>query len=242
MKDRSFEIQLPPQAELEYGLVQVEEGEPLKQKPIAGDHPGQYYFVFPMRPGDTRFAVVYRIPYKGEATIQPTIRNRHERLVVMLPNSMKFEPTNAGVFRPMPGATSDNVQGTAPLAPDTTVSFRISGTGMLTELEGRRQPATESETASRPRPGGGIGAPIGLPDPLHDYRWSILSGLAMMLLGGAVVATRRHSLPHPAVQQPVSRKVPARQIPKQAQRTTIVSRNRRHGQQRSHASQTSTHK
>jgi len=241
MKDRAFEIELPPEAEVEYGLVQVGEEQPLKQKPITGDHAGQYYFAFPMRPGDTRFAVAYRIPYAGKVRIQPTIRNRHERFVVMLPKSMKFEPTDGGVFRPMPDATSDNVQGTAPVALDSTVSFRISGRGMLTELEGRAQPATDTETSSRSRPGGGIGAPIGTPDPLREYRSLILGGFATMLLAGAVVMTRRPGLPRESVQQPASRKVAAKQISKQVQRHSSVSRCRRPGQ-RSHASQNSAQK
>ncbi len=65
MNDRPFEIQLPPDAEVESGLIQVEDGQPLKQKPATGNQKGQYYFLFPLRPGDTRFAVVYQLPYKG---------------------------------------------------------------------------------------------------------------------------------------------------------------------------------
>jgi hypothetical protein len=242
VKGHTFEIQLPPEAKVEYGLVQVEEEQPLKQKPIAGDQPGQYYFVFPMRPGDTRFAVVYRVPYEGKTTIQPTIRNRDERFVVMLPKSMKFEPMDAGVFQPMPGTTSDNVQGTEPLEPDKTASFRISGTGMLAELEGREQPATQGATTSSTRPGGGLAAPIGLPDPLEEYRWWILVSLAAsMLLGGAVVVARGHRLARAADQPPLSRKVPARLIAKEFQRHTSVSKNPRRGR-RSPVSRTSAHK
>jgi hypothetical protein len=239
MKDRSFEIQLPQEAKVEYGLVQVEEQQPLKQKPIAGEPPGHHYFEFPMRPGDTRFAVVYRVPYKGEATIQPTIRNRHERFVVMLPKSMKFEPVDARVFQPMPGTSSDNVQRTVPLEPDKTASFRISGTGTLTELEGRQQPATGSGTAATPRPGGGLGAPIGLPDPLQAYRWWILSSLAViMLLGCAAVSARGHRVPRATEQPPVARKVPVPQMPKQTHRKTIASRSQHNGR-RSLAAKTS---
>jgi len=105
MNDRPFEIQLPPDAQVQSGLMQFEDGQPLKQRPLTGDQKGQYYFVFPVRPGDTRFAVVYRLPYKGEAVIAPTIRNPYERFVVMLPKSIKFEPKAAGIFQPMPDTT-----------------------------------------------------------------------------------------------------------------------------------------
>ena len=143
VKDRSFEIQLPPEAKVKYGLVQVEDAQALKQKPIAGDAPGQYYFVFPIRPGDTRFAVVYQVPYTGEATIRPTIRDPRERFVAMLPKSMKFEPIDPRVYHPMENTTPDNVQTTEPVALDQIVSFHISGTGTLAELEGRRQTAND---------------------------------------------------------------------------------------------------
>lgn len=90
--DRPFEFQLPPEARVLYGLVQIEDAEPLKQKPAPGDHKDEYYFQSPLRPGDTRFAVVYRLPYNGEATFEPRIRNTQERFVVMIPRSMRFEP------------------------------------------------------------------------------------------------------------------------------------------------------
>jgi hypothetical protein len=197
MKDRSFEIQLLPEAKVKYGLVQVEDAQALKQKPIAGDVPGQYYFVFPIRPGDTRFAVVYQVPYTGEATIRPTIRDARERFVAMLPKSMKFEPIDPRVYQPMENTTPDNVQTTEPVAPDQTVSFHISGTGTLAELEGRRQTANESRSShvsprsSTPTPGGGLGVPIGAPDPLERYRWRIIGGLAIALFAGAVLVVAR---------------------------------------------------
>jgi hypothetical protein len=118
--------------------VQIEDGQPIKDKPTPGDQRGTYYFRQPLRPGDTRFAVVYQLPYNGKALIEPTIRNAKERFVVMLPKSMRFEPQTAGVFESMAGVSSDNVQGTAPVALGQTLAFFVSGTGMLEELHGRR--------------------------------------------------------------------------------------------------------
>lgn len=193
MNDHSFEIQLPPEAEVQSGIVQTSTGQPLKQKPLAGEKKGQYYFNYPIRPGDTRFAVVYRLPYSGAAVIEPTIRNPQERIVVMLPKSMKFEP-QANVFRPMPGTTPDNVQGTAPLAANQIVTFRIAGTGVLEELNGQRKQAQEEVPAqTSARPGGGLGAPTDAPDPLHGSRWWILGGFTMLLGIGAFRARNRQS-------------------------------------------------
>ena len=197
MNDRAFEIQLPPEAEVESGLVQIEDGKPLKQKPTPGDHRGEYYFRSPLRPGDTRFAVIYRLPYNGEAVIEPMIRNPLEQFVVMLPLSMKFEPKAAGIFQPMPNVSPDNVQGTAPMTPGQTLAFRISGTGMLAELRSDPKDARSGKTE---RPGGQRQARGGetansgtttvalikLPDALHRRDQFVLGGLAAVLTVGSV--------------------------------------------------------
>jgi len=70
--------------------------------------------------------------------------------------------------------------------------------------------------AQRGRPGGGLGAPEQTPDPLHQYRWFILGGLAVALAVGAFWVTSRPGsqpaenamaeagpeLPAPSVQAP----------------------------------------
>ncbi len=197
VNDRPFEIHLPLVAHVVSGMIQIETGQPLKQKPIRGEHQGQYYFSSPIRPGDTRFAVVYQLPYKGETLIEPTVRNPSERFVVMLPRSMTFEPAIAGMFRPMPGSSSDNAQGTAPVSPDQNVAFRISGTGTLEEFAGRRQQAQQSLSDPKARPGGGLGAPIDAPDPLQKRRWVILVGITLLIVTGARYAMRRDRSPSP---------------------------------------------
>jgi len=41
------------------------------------------------------------------------------------------------------------------------------------------------------RPGGGLGAPIDAPDPLHNSRWLILGGLAIVMVAGGVFVVSR---------------------------------------------------
>jgi len=194
MNDRTFEIQLPPDAHVQSGMVQVEDGPPLKQKPIAGSQKGQYYFGSPIRPGDTRFAVIYQVPYNSEALISPVVRNPGEKFVVMLPQSMQFTPEVAATFQEMPGTTPDNVQGTGPMTPGQSVAFRIAGVGTLKELEGRREAGQAAKPDPARRPGGGIGPPIEAPDPLQKYRLPILSSLAALVVTGAAYAHRKSRL------------------------------------------------
>jgi len=193
MNDTPFEFRLPPDARVQSGMVQVEDHQPLKQDPAPGEQRGQYHFTAPIRPGDTRFAVVYRVPYGGSAMIAPQVRNRQERFVAMLPKTMKFEPVSANIFKPISGTTPDDVQATGPVSANAVVVFRVSGTGTLDELRGRRQQAQEEPEADRPRPGGGLGPPIDAPDPLHNQRWFILGGLTILIGLGTTRMMRRSS-------------------------------------------------
>jgi len=199
MNDHTFEIQLPADAKVQSGMVQVEDGPPLKQKPVARSQKGQYYFVFPIRPGDTRFAVIYRLPYNGEALMTPVIRNSGEKFVVMLPQSMQFTPEVSATFQAMPGTTPDNVQGTGPMMPGQSTAFRIAGVGTLEELEGHRKAAQTAKPDPASRPGGGIGPPIDAPDPLQKYRLPILLALAILMVAGAAYRRRKSRLPPQAV-------------------------------------------
>jgi hypothetical protein len=235
MNDRPFEIQLPLNAKMQSGLVQFENGQPLKQSPVA-DEQGQYHFVFPLRPGDTRFAVVYRVPYTGEAFIEPKIRDAREQFVIMLPKSMKFEPKTAGIFEPRPGATPDHVEGTGPVTPGQTLAFRISGTGMLEELQGSRKQAHADQAVPKESPGGGLGRPLDAPDPLQEHRWQILAGLTVLLVAGPVSVMRRTRVSCARRDQPVPWRVPTRSLKKQAP----IPRNDRQ-RRRVRASQESSH-
>jgi hypothetical protein len=213
LNDRPFKIQLSTDAKVQSGLVQFGDGQPLKQDPVADEQKGQYHFVFPLRPGDTRFAVVYRLPYTGEALIEPQLRGALEQFVVMLPKSMKFEPKTAGIFQRKSNVTLDHVEGTGPVKPGQTIAFRISGTGRLEELQGTRKQAPEGQTAPQESPGGGLGRPIEAPDPLQEHRWQILAGLIAMLGVGATWVINRSSQ-HPAERSTAS-----------ARRKLTVSRN-----------------
>jgi len=59
---------------------------------------------------------------------------------------------------------------------------------------GGSQPAANDN-----RPGGGLGAPVDAPDPLHDYRAYILGAFALVLvMGGAYIVSKSNARPHPA--------------------------------------------
>ena len=74
------------------------------------------------------------------------------------------------------------------------LSFKISGTGTLTEATGEQAsagPEGGGPAGRDSRPGGGLGPPIDAPDPLEKYRVYILGGFALVLAAGALYVAKR---------------------------------------------------
>ncbi len=196
MADRTWQIYLPDGAQIEQGIAQSPGGMPVNTAPVPDDtQKGRYYYVFPIRPGETRFQVSYHLPYSGEATLKPRVSGKLEHFGVLLPKSMEFSAKAAGVFSPVP---DENNQSTLEVAtsvtPDKDLAFRITGTGTLpaeNEAAASSQPPQAQPGGSMPgRPGGGLGNPEGTPDPLHQYRFAILGAcVGLLALGGFWVVT-----------------------------------------------------
>lgn len=191
MNDRPFEIRLPPEAQVKSGLVQVEDSQPIRTKLAAGDNKGDYYFRYPLRPGDTRFGIVYQLSYDGEAVLEPKIRNAGERFVIMLPKSMRFEPKVAGIFQPKLDVSPDNVQGTVPVALEQVLAFRISGRGLLAELQDQQQPArSDQRQAVSPAPMRRVSSvpenAVRSSSSLQGRDSLVLGGLSLVLAGSTL--------------------------------------------------------
>jgi hypothetical protein len=200
MSDRTYTVNIPEGAEIQQASASGPGGMPISAQPSPGKEKGQYYFSFPLRPGETRFQIAYRLGYGGEATIHPRPAENLEHFAVLLPNSMKFEALNPGVYSPMPSQGGDSsVQVATSVKPGQDIAFRVSGRGVIADQgapsqEGGEQAQSgEQAQANGPRPGGGLGRPEGTPDPLHEYRWSILAGLAALLVIGGVYTAKRSS-------------------------------------------------
>jgi hypothetical protein len=212
MADRTYQIMLPEGAVIDESVAQSPGGMPVNSSPVPDDKKkGNYYFVFPLRPGETRFQISYHLPYSGEATLKPKINGRLEHFAVMFPKSMEFGSKVQGMYSPVndDGQQNATLQVATGVTPDKDLSFRVSGTGTLADQQTAQGGGGEQQAdaggamggGSGPRPGGGLGTPEGTPDPIHKYRWAILAGcLALLAAGGGWVATRSQSAtPKPAV-------------------------------------------
>lgn len=192
---RPFALQLPPEAELMAGAVQIAGGHAIKVKPAAGDRKGDYYFPFPLLPGESRFSVAWQVPYRGNAVIEPRIPYPLRRLVVVLPDSMTFEPQSPGLFEAKPDPDWAVVKEIASPKPGQSASFRVSGTGSLAKVQRPKQPPTgqmEASHAGRTPPShaaqtassAGLAAPTRPTGPAPVDRRLVLGGVGLVLVAG----------------------------------------------------------
>jgi len=203
MNDHNFEFYLPEGAKVSQGMAKTANGNPLNSAPVPQAEKGRYAFIFPLRPGETQFQVQYTVPYSGSASIDPKSLYGMQHFVVMIPKSMQFEAGSGAHFDSMndPQQADANVQVATETKPGQPLSFKISGTGVLAASSapegstngGAMGGPSGSEANSRigGGPGGGMGPPIDAPDPLQKYRWLIIAGFGLALVGGAFYVTKR---------------------------------------------------
>jgi hypothetical protein len=199
MNERNVEFYIPDGAQVipDSATATTENGNPLKTNPVPEGEKNRYAFIFPLRPGLTRFEVAYQLPYSGSANLDPKSVYPLEHFVVMMPKSMQFTAANESAgFKsvPYPQEPDAIVQVASNTKPGENLAFKVSGEGTLEVPQDANAAKGEPGAQSANRPGGGLGPPIDAPDPLQKYRWQILGGIAAaLILGGVYVAMRQQS-------------------------------------------------
>jgi hypothetical protein len=219
MADEAFQIALPEGAQVDDGqAISGTNGLPVTSAPVPSNKPGQYYFVFPIRPGETRFQVNYHLAYKGELAVSEKILYPMEHFVVMVPKSMTFTAANAALFQSMGDDPTSITQVSTSVKPGDTIAFKVAGTGEFPP-EGE-QAAQSGGGAPDSRPGGGLGPPIDAPDPLQQYRWYIIAGLAVAMVAGAFYVLNKRPVTGAAATAQVAAAAASRQPARAAAVTT----------------------
>jgi hypothetical protein len=206
MNDQNFEFFLPDGATIDQSMAMTAGGQPINSDPVPQKEKNRYAFVYPLRPGETQFQVVYHLPYNGSASVTPKLLYGAQHFVVMVPKSMQFTANSGTAFQAMddPRQSDAVVQVVSNAEAQQPLGFKITGTGTLGEAgddsQGPPRPAGGAQSSGAvagrdSRPGGGLGPPIDAPDPLEKYRWFILGGFAVVLAAGAdFVAGRSKSV------------------------------------------------
>jgi hypothetical protein len=91
----------------------------------------KYRVDFPMKPGLTKYAISYEVPYTGEFVFRRQSQYPMKRIGVIVPSSMNFRSLGAKSFhevKDQPGTHEQVIDG---LDANRAFSFAISGTGEL---------------------------------------------------------------------------------------------------------------
>ncbi|MGO9336567.1 MAG: carboxypeptidase-like regulatory domain-containing protein [Terracidiphilus sp.] len=207
--DKSFQVVIPADAVVDGVGGQRPNGLPTSIKMDPDGPKGHYAFNFPIQPDDgekdTLFQLDYHMPYTGNKyAFHAQVTLPADNFAVLLPKSMSFTPAVDGAFKPVPEDPAVQTFILKNATPGTSIAFTISGTGSIPrEQQGTpsaQQPAAMgAQGASAPdasagnngQPGGGIGTPIGTPDPLSKYKWWILGVIGLLLAAGAAFLLRK---------------------------------------------------
>jgi 5-hydroxyisourate hydrolase-like protein (transthyretin family) len=198
--DRAFEFFLPEGAVIEGSAALGPGGMPVQASPVPLGEPNHFAFIFPIRPGETRFQITYHLPYSGSFKFSPRMVMPTDTIAVMMPKSMKFDGGPASSFTPVTEETTAQTFVARNVVPSQMLNFTVSGTGQLPrdqaaatagsggEQQGDTSAQVGGSAAADTRPGGGLGNPLdpeGTNDPWARYKWWILGGLGLLLAGGA---------------------------------------------------------
>ncbi len=205
--DRPFEFYLPEGAVVEGSAALAPGGMPVQASPVPLGEPNHYAFIFPIRPGETRFQITYRLPYGGSLKFAPRVMMTTDTVAIMMPKSMTFKAGPSASYVPVTEETTAQTYVARGVEPSQPLDFTVSGTGQMPRDTGAAATAGEGgaatseasapagaggvaagSAASDTRPGGGLGNPLdpeGTNDPWAKYKWWILGGLGLAMAVGA---------------------------------------------------------
>jgi len=182
----TFEFYLPEGAKINESSVQTGRTQ-LKAAVVPTGEKNKFAFVFPIRPGQTQFHILYTVPYSGKLAINPQSDLKTDALMVVAPDSIKFAAGDSSIYQntPNPQYKTVNFYVAKNVTAQQKVAFEISGTGAMPSAP--EQTASNGGAPGEPAgPGGGLGVPNERPDPLHSGQWLFLGVLSLFLAAGAV--------------------------------------------------------
>jgi len=209
--ERPFEFYLPPGAVVEGSAALGPGGMPVQASPMPLGDPNHFAFIFPIRPGETRFQVTFRLPYTGSFKFAPKVAMPTDTVAIMMPKAMSFKPGTSSPYTPVTEETTAQTYVARSVTPSQSLEFTVSGSGQLPRDEGAAggdgssagtadasaSAGASGTAATDTRPGGGLGNPIdpeGSNDPWAKYKWWILGGLGLAMAAGAGVMLKGNGM------------------------------------------------
>jgi hypothetical protein len=224
---RAFEFYLPDGAVLEGATATGPGGMAVSATPAPLGDKGHFAFLFPVRPGETRFQIGYHVPYSGSLVLHTHVSMPTDNFAVMAPKGMSVSGSG---FQPLPADANEpgiNTWLATNVAPAKPIDFTVSGTGSMPREQQGQPDQAQSAAAmgaapdqsggpaadQTARPGGGLANPNGTPDPLDKYKGWILSGIGLALVVVAAFVLRAKSPQPGAGAGPVQPPAPVAHTP-----------------------------
>jgi hypothetical protein len=181
----AFDFYLPDNAEIAFSEARTTTGMPLKVTTAPLQEKNKYQFLYPVKPGLTRFELVYTLPYAGSFKMQPRYVLTPHKFYVVTPKTMKFAATGGAQFHPESWAVEPTLDMTVNAvdspASQQSIAYEISGAGMIPQAEAQAQ----NQGPDANRPGGGLGTPNEKPNPISAGQWAFLGVLTLFMAAGA---------------------------------------------------------
>lgn len=204
-----FGFYLPVGAVVEASAAMAPGGMPVAASPVPLGEKGHYTFLFPIRPGETRFQVAYHIAYPGTLALDLKVDSPTDTFAVIVPKSMNFTPVAGAPFNPINDDVNAQTFVARGIDAKTPIGFQLTGIGALPrEPQSGEQSGTQAQGASGggpdastndTAPGKGLGNPLdpnNTREPLSTkYKWWILGGLGLLLVAAAGVLLRKPAIP-----------------------------------------------
>jgi hypothetical protein len=195
----TFEFYLPEGATIAESSVQTGKTQLKATVVPVENEKNKYAFVFPIRPGQTMFHVLYTIPYSGSFKFDPKSDLPTETLMVAEPDSIKFSAADSSVYQTKtnPQFKSVNFFIAKNIGKQQKTAFEISGRGEMPREEASASQGGAQGNGQPSGPGGGLGVPNDSPDPMnmgqgggflgaHTGQFLFLGVLTLFLSAGAV--------------------------------------------------------
>ena len=200
-----FDFWLPEGAVVGGSAALAPGGMPVQAAPVPLPEKNHYTFLFPIRPGETRFQVSYHLPYTGKFTFTPRVSSATDTIAIMFPKSMTFTPDANSPFNAVNDEVNAQTFVARNVSPGQPLGFTLSGSGQLprdsNSPDAGSNQAQQSPDSGQPvpetqntMPGRGLQNPLdpeGTRDPWAKYKYWILGGLAVLLAIAAGVLLRK---------------------------------------------------
>ena len=152
--NQTFAITLPDGSEMGEASLTGPSGMPVTVATVPSGAKNRYAYDFPIRPGQTRFEVTYKLPYSGSHEFSLKPEGPLNELGVLLPKSMKFNGISGGFAQDVDEAGlavffAKNVQA------NQEVKFSVSGEGLIGNAATGGGEAEPTGGGSAPAPGSG---------------------------------------------------------------------------------------